>query len=363
MEENTNQIIKTEGSSVLSSKKSLSSYLNFLNKEFLNHHKDDVELENSVKIIKIIYTLLSSLFISLSIYFPFHIYKIYSPSNNFDINIFLLFHSLSIIILISLINFFYKGKNIIKEINYLSHKRWFFLRGNLNYIGILFFLISLKFFRCITIQIIMIGTISTIILIFNSLVGGYLPQNLIFGFFCFLTADVLVIYNEFKYINNNGIYYNCIGLFFVFISVMGFSTIKIINQKYVNLDNYNLLIHMMFNNILIFIYSFILLFFGFDFNFNFILLSSLSGAFFFCAIFFLVLVLEKNEKNLNCFIPILKNKLIAIYNLNIFFVFILCLLLKEETIIFKDFVAEIILFLFKVFNGNKELKDIPCFFN
>ena len=59
----------------------------------------------------------------------------------------------------------------------------------------------------------------------------------------------------------------------------------------------------------------------------------------------------------------LKDKLIVIYNLNIFFVFLLCFLLKEEKIIFKDFVAEIILFLFKVFNGNKELKDIPCFFN
>ena len=363
MEENTNQIIKTEGSSVLSSKKSLSSYLNFLNKEFLNHHKDDIELENSEKITKIIYTLISSLFISLSIYFPFHIYKIYSPSNIFDVNVFLLFHSLSIIILISIINFFYKGKNIIKEINYLSHKKWFFLRGNLNYIGILFFLISLKFFRCITIQIIIIGTICTIMLIFSHLVGGYFPQNLIFGFFCFFTANVLVIYNEFKYINNNGIYYNLLGLIFVLISVIGFSSIKIINQKYVNLDNYNLLIHMMCNNILIFIYSFILLFFGFSLNFNFILLSLLSGAFFFFAIFFLVLVLEKNEKNYNLLIPMLKDKLIVIYNLNIFFVFLLCFLLKEEKIIFKDFVAEIILFLFKVFNGNKELKDIPCFFN
>ena len=363
MEENTNQITKTEGSSVLSSKKSLSSYLNFLNKEFLNHHKDDVELENSEKIIKIIYTLISSLFISLSIYFPFHIYNIYSPSNNFNINIFLLFHSLSIIILIPIINFFYKGKNIIKEINYLSYKKWFFLRGNLNYIGILFFLFSIKFFRCITVQILMIGTISTIILIFNYLIGGIITQNLIFGFFCFLTANVLVVYNEFKYINNNGIYSNLLGLFFVLISVGSFCTIKIINQKYVNLDNNNLLIHMMCNNAVIFVYSFIILPFGFSFNFNFIILALLSGAFFFCAIFFLVLVLEKNIKNFNIFIPILKDKLIVIYNLNIFFVFLLCLLSKEEKIKFKDFVAEIILFLFKVFNGNKELKDIPCFFN
>ena len=47
MEENVNKniIIKTEGSSAFSSKKSLSSYLNFLNKEFLTQHKDDVDIE------------------------------------------------------------------------------------------------------------------------------------------------------------------------------------------------------------------------------------------------------------------------------------------------------------------------------
>ena len=71
MEENINPLTKTEGSSAFSSKKSLSSYLNFLNKEFLIHHKDDIELENSEKFLQMIYTFLSSIFISVSVYFPF----------------------------------------------------------------------------------------------------------------------------------------------------------------------------------------------------------------------------------------------------------------------------------------------------
>ena len=367
MEENINPATKTEGSSAFSSKKSLSSYLYFLNKEFLIHHKDDVEMENSEKVLKIIYIFLSSIFISLSIYFPFFIYNKYFLTEIFNTNIFLLFHSLAIIILIPIITYIYNQKNIIREINYLEHKRWFFLRGNLNFIGMLFFILSIKFFRCITVQILMISSISFIMLIFGYYIGGNISQNLIFGFFCFLVGNILIIYNEIKYINNNGIYYNLLGFFFIIVSFTGFSCIKIINQKYVNLDNYTLIVHMMYNNSIIFIYTIIYLPFNFItgivFNLNFIFLSILSGVFFFLAIFFLVLVLErKNEKKL-LIIPIIKEKLIVIYNLNIFYVFLLCLFLKEEKILFKDLIAEIIVFLFKVFNGDKELKDIPCFFN
>ena len=369
MEENVNKniIIKAEGSSTFSSKKSLSSYLNFLNKEFLTQHKDDVDIEKSEKILKIIFTFLSSIFISLSIYFPFYIYSIYLKSNIFDINIFLLFHSLSIVILIPLVTYVFQRKNIFFEINYLEHKRWFFLRSNLNYIGMLFFLFSIKYFRCITIQIIIISSISIIILIFGYYIGGNITQNLIFGLFCFITGNTLIIYNEFKYINNNGTYFNLIGLFFVSISFLGFSSIKIINQKYLNLDNHNLLLHMMCNNLLILIYCIVFMpisyFQGISLNFKFIFLSILSGLFFFLAIFFLVLVLENKNEKINSIIPMLKNKLILIYNLNIFYVFLICLLLKEEKVLFKDFVAEIIIFLFKIFNADKELKDIPCFFN
>jgi len=367
MEENINPLTKTEGSSAFSSKKSLSSYLNFLNKEFLIHHKDDVEMENSEKVLKIIYIFLSSIFISLSIYFPFFIYNKYFLTEIYNTNIFLLFHSLAIIILIPIISYIYNQKNIIREINYLEHKRWFFLRGNLNFIGMLFFILSIKFFRCITVQILMISSISFIMLIFGYYIGGNISQNLIFGFFCFLVGNILIIYNEMKYINNNGIYYNFLGFFFIIVSFTGFSCIKIINQKYVNLDNHTLIVHMMYNNSIIFIYTIIYLPFNFItgivFNLNFIFLSILSGVFFFLAIFFLVLVLErKNEKKL-LIIPIIKEKLIVIYNLNIFYVFILCLFFKEEKILFKDLIAEIIVFLFKVFNGDKELKDIPCFFN
>jgi hypothetical protein len=367
MEENINPLTKTEGSSAFSSKKSLSSYLNFLNKEFLIHHKDDIELENSEKFLQMIYTFLSSIFISISVYFPFFIYNKYFLTEIYNTDLFLLFHSLAIIILIPIISFIYSKKNIITEINYLGHKRWFFLRSNLNYIGMLFFLLSIKFFRCVTIQILMISSISIIILIFGYCIGGNIPQNLIFGLFCFLVGNILIIYNEIKYINNNGIYYNLLGFFFIIVSFSGFSCIKIINQKYLNLDNYTLIVHMMYNNLLIFIYSIIYLPFNFItgivFNFNFIFLSLLSGIFFTLATFFLVLVLErKNEKKL-LIIPIIKEKLIIIYNLNIFYVFLLCLFLKEEKILFKDLIAEIIVYLFKVFNGDKELKDIPCFFN
>jgi len=367
MEENINPSTKTEGSSAFSSKKSLSSYLNFLNKEFLIHHKDDVEMENSEKILKIIYIFLSGIFISLSIYFPFFIYNKYFLTEIYNTNIFLLFHSLAIIILIPIISYIYNQKNIIREINYLEHKRWFFLRGNLNFIGMLFFILSIKFFRCITVQILMISSISFIMLIFGYYIGGNISQNLIFGFFCFLVGNILIIYNEIKYINNNGIYYNLLGFFFIIVSFTAFSCNKIINQKYVNLDNYTLIVHMMYNNSIIFIYNIIYLPFNFItgivLNLNFIFLSLLSGVFFFLAIFFLVLVLErKNEKKL-LIIPIIKEKLIVIYNLNIFYVFLLCLFLKEEKILFKDLIAEIIVFLFKVFNGDKELKDIPCFFN
>ena len=369
MEENVNQATKTEINSALSSKKSLSSYLNFLNKEFLMHHKDDVELENSGKLQKEIYTFISSILISLSIYFPFLIYNKYSKTEIYSTNIFLLLHSLSIIILIPIITYFYNGKNIITEINYLQHKRWFFLRSNLNFLGMVFFLLSIKYFRCITIQISIISSISIIILVFGYYIGGNITQNLIFGLFCFLAGNFLIIYNEIKYINNNGTYNNIFGLILIVLTFSAFSSIKIINQKYVNLDNHNLLKHMMCNNLLIFLYTIIFLpisyFQGISLDFGFSFLSILSGILFCFAIFFLVLVLEKENDNDKKYliIPMLKQKLIIIYNLNIFYVFLLCLFLKEEKILFKDFIAEIIIFLFKIYNGNKELKDIPCFFN
>ena len=213
----------------------------------------------------------------------------------------------------------------------------------------------------------MISSISIVILIFGYYIGGNISQNLIFGLFCFLTGNTLIIYNEIKYINNNGICFNCLGLLFVLISLFGFSSIKIINQKYLNLDNYNLIIHMMCNNLLIFIYCIIFLpisyIKGISISLNFILLSLLSGIFFFLAIFFIDLILDRKDEKIIQRIPLLKDKLIWIYNLNILYVFLLCLILKEEKILFKDFIAEVIVFLFKIFNADKELKDIPCFFN
>ena len=367
MEENINQVTKIEGNSASVSKKSLSSYLNFLNNEFLNHLKDDVEMENSGKTLKEIYTFISSILISLSIYFPFFIYNKYSKTEIYSNNIFLLFHSLSIIILIPIITYFYERKNIITEINYLQHKKWFFLRSNLNFIGMIFFLFSIKYFRCITIQILIISSISIIILTFGYYIGGNLTQNLIFGLFCFLAGNSLIIYNEIRYINNNRTYNNILGLIYIILSFSAFSSIKIINQKYINLDNHNLLKHMMLNNLIIFLYNIIFLpvsfFKGISLDLGFIILTLLSGIFFCFAIFFLVLVLEKENNKNYLIIPMLKLKLLFIYNLNIFYVFLLCLFLKEEKILFKDFIAEVIIFLFKIYNGNKELKDIPCFFN
>lgn len=369
-----------EDNSTISSKKSLTSYLiPSNNKEFLTQHKTDLDLINAQKNIikennptKIAFIFFSSILMSISIYFPHYIYCLYL--DKFNTNIFLLFHSLTIIISIIIITYIYEKTNILLTINYLEHKRWFFLRSNINFLGILFYIFSLKFFRCITIQITIISLISVIFLIGCYLYKrGDISQNLIFGIFCVLTGDSLVLYNELKYVNNNGIYYNTIGLIFVIISFMSFSSVKILNRNYLNLDNYNLVVHMLYNNILIFIYT--LLYFpisyfkGININFKFIILSILSGFFFAVGIFLLVLVIKKkqlDDNNMAIVIPCkpkLEKNLSLIYNINIFYVFILCFFFDTEEIFFKDFVAGIIIFLFKVFNVDKEIKDIPCFFN
>ena len=372
-----------ENNSYYSSKKSLTSYLiPSNNKEFLTQHQKtdlDLDLINTQKDIikdndpsKIFFIIISSIFISISIYFPKHIYLLYLE--NFDSNIFLLVHSLSIIITIPTITYYYEKTNILSIVNYLEHKRWFFLRSNLNYIGMIFYIFSLRFFRCITIQTTIISLIPVIFLIGVFFWDrGIISQNLIFGIFCIITGDSLVLYNELKYVNNNGIYYNTIGLIFVFISFTSFSSIKIINRKYVNLDNYNLIVHMLYNNILICIYSLIFMpisyLRGINITINFIFLSILSGVFFVIGVFAMVLVLKKkqsDEENTNIIIPCkpkLEIKILLIYNFNIFYVFLLCFCFCSEEIYFKDIVAAIIIFLFKVFNEEKEFKDIPCFFN
>ena len=370
-----------EDNSTLSSKKSITSYLiPSNNKEFLAQHKTDLDLINTEKDIikennpsKIAFIIISSILLSISIYFPNHIYYLYE--DNFNTNIFLLFHSLTIIITIPIITYIYEKTNILSTINYLEHKRWFFLRSNLNYIGILFYTLSLKFFRCITIQITIISLISVIFLLAAFFYKKEnISQNLIFGIFCVLTGDSLVLDNELKYVNNNGIYYNTIGLIFVIISLLSFSSIKIINRKYLNLDNYNLIIHMLYNNIVICIYCLLYLpmsyINGININFIFVVLSGLSGFIFTIGIFMLVLVFKKKQSG-DSYIttivipgrPKLEKNLCVIYNFNIFYVFILCFCFCSEEIFFKDFVAAIIIFLFKIFNADKEFKDIPCFFN
>ena len=378
MEEKLSTII--ENNSSLSSKKSLTSLLiPSNNKEFLNHHKTDLDLINTKKDIikdnnptKIIFIIISSIFLSISIYFPNHIYLLYL--DKFDSNIFLLIHSLSIVIAIPIITYFHTKENILSVINYLEHKRWFFLRSNINYIGMLFYILSLRFFRCITIQITIISLIPVLFLIGAFFWDrGMISQNLIFGIFCIITGDSLVLYNELKYVNNNGIYYNTVGLIFVFISFTSFASIKIINRKYVNLDNYNLVVHMLYNNILICIYSIIFMpisyLRGINITINFIFLSILSGLFFVVGVFTMALVLKKKqseEENPTIIIPCkpkLEKKILFIYNFNIFYVFFLCFCFCSEKIYFKDIVASIIIFLFKVFNAEKEFKDIPCFFN
>jgi drug/metabolite transporter (DMT)-like permease len=220
-------------------------------------------------------------------------------------------HSLSIIIAIPIITYFYEKENILSVINYLEHKRWFFLRSNINYIGMLFYILSLRFFRCITIQITIISLIPVLFLIGAFFWDrGMISQNLIFGIFCIITGDSLVLYNELKYVNNNGIYYNTVGLIFVFISFTSFASIKIINRKYVNLDNYNLVVHMLYNNILICIYSIIFMpisyLRGINITINFIFLSILSGVFFVVGVFTMALVLKKKqseEENTTIIIP------------------------------------------------------------
>ena len=91
---------------------------------------------------------------------------------------------------------------------------------------------------------------------------------------------------------------------------------------------------MLYNNILIFIYT--LLFFpisyfkGISINFKFIILSILSGFFFAVGIFLLVLVLKKKQldnDNMAIVIPCkpkLEKNYSLIYNINIFYVFLLC---------------------------------------
>ena len=343
---------------------------NKINEDLINPPKDIIKDNNPAKIFFII---ISSIFMSISIFFPHYVYFLHS--DKFDTNIFLLFQSLIIVILIPIIVYFYEKTNILSTINYLEHKRWFFLRSNLNYLGMLFYILSLKFFRCITIQITIISLISVIFLIGGSYYKkGEISQNLIFGIFCVLTGDSLILYNELKYVNNNGIFYNTIGLIFVFVSFTSFSSIKVINRRYLNLDNYNLIIHMLYNNIIICIYSLIFLpisyFKGININFEFIILSSLSGIIFTIGIFMLVLVLKKkktDEQNVTIIVfpcrPKIEKSLAWLYNLNIFYIFLLCFSFSTEELFFKDFVAAIIIFLFKLFNGDKELKDIPCFFN
>lgn len=369
-----------EDNSTLSSKKSLTSYLiPSNNKEFLEQHKTNLDLINAKKDIikdnnptKIIFLIISSIFMSISIFFPKKIYNLYSEK--FNTNLFLLFHSLTIVILLPIIAYFYEQTNIITTINYLEHKRWFFLRSNINYIGMLFYILSLQFFRCITIQITIISLISVIFLISGYYYRiGNISQNLIFGIFCVVTGDSLILYNELKYVNNNGINYNTLGLIFVIISFTSFASIKIINSRFLNLDNYNLLIHMQYNNIIICIYSLLFLpisyIRGININFEFMFLSSLSGLFFIIGVFMLVLVLKKkqtNEPNITAMAipckPKIEKSIAWIYNLNIFYTFFLCFIFISEELFFKDFVAAIIIFLFKLFNGEKELKDIPCFF-
>ena len=336
-----------EDNSTLSSKKSITSYLiPSNNKAFLAQHKTDLDLINARKSIikdnnptKMAFNFFSSILMSISIYFPNYIYCLYL--DKFNTNIFLLFHSLTIIISIPLITYIYEKTNVLLTINYLEHKRWFFLRSNINFLGILFYLFSLKFFRCITIQITIISLISVIFLIGSYYNRGEISQNLIFGIFCVLTGDSLILYNELKYVNNNGIYYNTIGLIFVFISFMAFSSIKIINRKYLNLDNYNLIIHMLYNNILIFIYT--LLFFpisyfkGININLKFVVLSILSGFCFAFGIFLLVLVIKKKQldsNNMPIIIPckpkLEKNlSLIIILIFFMYFYYVFFLILKK----------------------------------
>ena len=370
-----------EDNSNYSSKKSITSYLiPSDNKEFLTQHKTDLDLINTQNDIikdnnptKSIFITITSILMSISIYFPNYIYYLYEEK--FDTNIFLLFHSLTIVISIPIITYIYEKTNILSIINYLEHKRWFFLRSNLNYIGVLFYILSLQYFRCITIQLTIISLISVIYLMAAYFYQrGDISQNLIFGIFCVLTGDSLVLYNELKYVNNNGNYYNSVGMIFVIISFISFASIKIINRKYLNLDNYHLIIHMLYNNILMCIYSLIFLpvtyIRGININFKFIILSSLSGICFTIGIFSLIFVFKKRQSNderiTNIIIPCrpkLAKNLSLLYNFNIFYVFLLCFLFSTEPIFFKDFVAAIIIFLFKVFNNEKELKDIPCFFN
>lgn len=159
-----------EDNSALSSKKSITSYLiPSNNKEFLNNYKSNLDLISSQKVqikdnspTKIIFIIISSIFMSISIYFPNHI--LYLNKDSFDTNLFLLFHSLTIIISIPIMVYFYEKTSILSVINYLEHKRWFFLRSNLNYIGMIFYIFSLQYFRCITIQLTIISIISVLFL-------------------------------------------------------------------------------------------------------------------------------------------------------------------------------------------------------
>ena len=113
-----------EDNSTLSSKKSITSYLiPSNNKEFLVQHKTDLDLINAKKDIikennpsKIVFIIISSLLMSISIYFPNYIYYLYK--DKFNTNIFLLFHSLTIIIGISVIAYAYEKTNILSTLNY-----------------------------------------------------------------------------------------------------------------------------------------------------------------------------------------------------------------------------------------------------
>ena len=367
-----------DDSSNLSSKKSLSSLLlptHLDNKKYLMSRSDLNRLENtnqeevikeSNKPIKVIYIFFSSIFISLSIFFPKYLY--YTYHDNFNIILFLLSQSLAIIIILPLIFRYYRENSIFIVLNNLEHKRWFFLRANLNFIGTFFYIISLYYFRCVTVQITIIGLIPIIGLLGNYIfLGNFISQSLIFGLFCVLTGDSLVFYNELIHCKNKSVIDNIIGIFTISISFLSYGSIKIINHKYVSLNNYSLLTHMINNQIVFFIYCIvlmipILIFKEIKISFKFLILSAIAGIFYLFGVFFIVIVLQKKKLDVIKFNTKLTGLNLVCFNFNIIYVCVLCYLLCGEETYFNDFVAAIIIFLFKIFNGNIEQKDNPCYF-
>ena len=367
-----------EDSQVFSSKSSLSSILiptHLDNEKYLMSRSDLNRLENtnkeeiikeSNKPIKVIYIFFASIFISLSIFFPKYLY--YNYNDNFNIILFLLSQSLAIIIILPVIFCYYRKKNIFTVLNNLEHKRWFFLRANLNFLGTFFYLTSLYYFRCVTIQITIIGFIPVIRLLGNYiLVGNPISQSLIFGLFCVITGNSLVFYNELIHCKKNGVIGNSIGILMVIISFLSFGSVKIINHKYVSLNNYSLLTHMIYNQTVFFIYSAVLtvpvlIFKNIKISFKFLTLSAVGGVFYLLAIFLIVIVLQKKKLDVIKFNTRLKGLNLICFNFAIIYVCVLCYLFCGEEIYFNDFVGAIIIFLFKIFNGKIEQKDNPCYF-